>query len=147
MSFSEIELLARLVQCEAGGEDVLGMQAVASTVMNRVYAMDGEYARVSEGGNIYNIVFQPRQYACAEEVRNGEYNPQNIYNMRPEAIHYEVAEWALLGNRVTDLGDALWFYAPYSQPCRTFFPNQNGELVARIGGHCFYAPTEFYKDT
>ena len=107
MPFSEIELLARLIQCEAGGEDVLGMQAVASVVMNRVYATEGEYARVSDGGNIFNIIFQERQYACAEEYRDGEYNPQNIFNMQPEAIHYEIAQWALLGNRVTDLGDAL----------------------------------------
>ena len=147
MAFTEVDLLARLIQCEAGGEDVLGMQAVASVVMNRVNATEGEYARVSDGGNIFNIIFQEQQFACTEEFRDGEYNEQNIFNMQPEAIHYEIAEWALLGNRVTDLGDALWFYAPYSQPCRTFFPNQNGEFVARINGHCFYAPTDYYLET
>ena len=146
MAYSDRELLARLIECEAGGEGDTGMRAVAGVVMNRVHAAGGEYARVGQG-SIRRIIMQPGQFVCASETENGVYNPQNIYNMRPEAIHYEVAEWALLGNRVTDLGDALWFYAPYSQPCRTFFPNQNGELVARIGRHCFYAPTEFYKDT
>ena len=147
MAFTDLELLARLIQCEAGGEGVLGMEAVASVIMNRVNAAEGEYARVSDGGSLSNIIFQQGQFACAAAVRDGEYNPQNLYNMQPEPIHYEVAEWALLGNRVTDLGDALWFYAPYSQPCRTFFPNQNGEFIARIFGHCFYVPTEYYKNT
>ena len=33
---SELELFARLIQCEAGGEGDNGMRAVASVVMNRV---------------------------------------------------------------------------------------------------------------
>lgn len=123
------------------------MQAVASVIMNRVNAQEGEYARVSEGGSLQNIVFQPGQYACAETSRNGVANPQNIYNMSPEPIHYEIAEWAINGGRVTDLGEALWFYAPYSQPCREFFPNQNGIWALRINGHCFYDPTESYAET
>lgn len=36
MAFSDRELLARLIQCEAGGEGDNGMKAVASVVMNRV---------------------------------------------------------------------------------------------------------------
>ena len=54
MPFSDRELLARLIQCEAGGEGDTGMQAVASVIMNRVYAPDGEYARVGQQ-NIRNI--------------------------------------------------------------------------------------------
>lgn len=123
------------------------MEAVASVIMNRVEAQDGEYSRVSDGGSIRNIIFQEHQFACAETMRNNVYNSQNIYNMNPEPIHYQIAEWAILGNRVTDLGEALWFYAPYTQPCREFFPNENGEWAARINGHCFYRPTESYLET
>lgn len=36
MAYSERELLARIIQCEAGGEGDNGMRAVASVVMNRV---------------------------------------------------------------------------------------------------------------
>ena len=57
MPFSDRELLARLIQCEAGGEGDTGMQAVASVIMNRVYAPDGEYARVGKQ-NIRNIIFR-----------------------------------------------------------------------------------------
>ena len=43
MSFSDRELLARLIMCEAGGEGEDGMRAVASVVMNRVNSPTGEY--------------------------------------------------------------------------------------------------------
>ncbi len=35
------ELLARLIQCEASGEGTVGMQAVATVVMNRANAATG----------------------------------------------------------------------------------------------------------
>lgn len=58
MAYSERELLARMVQCEAGGEGDNGMKAVASVIMNRVNVPVEEYSRVSQGGNIRNILFQ-----------------------------------------------------------------------------------------
>ena len=56
MAYSDRELLARLIQCEAGGEGEDGMKAVAGVVMNRVHAKGGEYARVGQG-SIRNIIF------------------------------------------------------------------------------------------
>lgn len=47
MSFSERELLARMILCEAGGEGDNGMKAVATVIMNRVNVSEGEYFRVS----------------------------------------------------------------------------------------------------
>ena len=49
MAYDERELLARLIQCEAGGEGEVGMKAVAGVVMNRVNAIGGEYARLGQG--------------------------------------------------------------------------------------------------
>ena len=43
MAYNERELLARLIQCEAGGEGENGMKAVAGVVMNRVNVIGGEY--------------------------------------------------------------------------------------------------------
>ena len=77
MAYSDRELLARLIQCEAGGEGESGMKAVAGVVMNRVHARGGEYARVGQG-SIRNIIFQPYQFACASETENGAYNPHNL---------------------------------------------------------------------
>ena len=146
MAFSDRELLARLVQCEAGGEGDDGIRAVASVVMNRVYAPGGEYARVGMG-NIRNIIYQPGQFTCIKEVVNGQYNPQNIYNMRPEAIHYEIADWAIAGNRLYNLGQALWFFNPYTTSCPSNFPSGVGYFVARVNQHCFYNPTNAYFQT
>ena len=109
MAYSERELLARLIECEAGGEGENGMKAVASVVMNRVRAAGGEYARVGQG-SIRNIIFQPGQFVCASETERGAYNPQNIYNMRPTEIHYEIADWAIAGNRLSGLGTAAQIF-------------------------------------
>ena len=144
MAYSDVELLARLIQCEAGGEGDNGMRAVASVVMNRVNVEYGEYGRFN---TIPEVIFQRRQFVCAMETVNGEYNPQNIYNMRPEAEHYAIAEWAMSGQRLPGLGFALWFFNPYSPDCRPNFPTRVGEFVLRIGDHCFYNPTEYYADT
>lgn len=144
MAYSDTELLARLIQCEAGGEGQTGMEAVASVVMNRVRIDYGEYGRIF---TIPEVIFQPRQFVCAMETVNGEYNSQNIYNMRPEAQHYAIAEWAIAGGRLGGLGQALWFFNPYSQTCRPNFPSRVGSFTLRIGDHCFYDPTSYYADT
>ncbi len=44
MALSDLEILARLIQCEAGGEGENGMQAVASVIMNRVHITYGSTA-------------------------------------------------------------------------------------------------------
>lgn len=146
MAFSDRELLARLIECEAGGEGDNGMRAVAGVVMNRVHARGGEYARVGQG-SIRNIIFQPGQFVCASETENGVYNEQNIYNMRPNEVHYEIADWAIAGNRLPSVGEALWFYNPFSPSCRPYFPRNVGIFQARIGDHCFYNPTDAYYNT
>lgn len=146
MAFSDLELLARLIQCEAGGEGDTGMAAVASVVMNRVHAPGGEYARVGQG-SIRNIIFQPGQFTCAMETVGGRPNQQNIYNMRPEEVQYQIAQWAMAGGRVLGLGEALWFFNPYSPACRQNFPSEVGVFTARIRNHCFYDPTAAYFDT
>lgn len=146
MPLTDREVFARLIQCEAGGEGDNGMRAVASVVMNRVNATVGEYARVGQG-SLRKIIFQPYQFVCASETEGGKYNPQNLFNMNPEQIHYDIADWAIAGNRLMNLGQALWFYNPFGPTCRQNFPSNVGYFVTRIGDHCFYNPTEYYADT
>ncbi len=135
---NDIDLLARLIQCEAGGEGVAGMQAVASVIMNRVNQTQGEYGRYN---SIRDVIFAPRQFECATTQQ------QSIYNMNPGQIHYDIALWAINGGRLDDVSDSLWFYNPFSTQCRSNFPNQNGYLQTRIGDHCFYNPTNSYFTT
>ena len=116
--------------------------------MNRVHAVEGEYSRVSEGGSIRNIIYQKGQFDCVMETINGKYNPQNIYNMNPTDIHYQIADWALSGNKLNEIGECLWYLNPFRPNCGSTFPiNGSGVFHTRLGMHCFYRPTELYADT
>ena len=116
--------------------------------MNRVQVPYGEYARVSQDGNIRNILFQQGQFDCASETLGGSYNPQNIYNMTPTEVHYNIADWALAGNKLNEIGKCLWYMNPFRPTCTNTFPyNGSGTLHTRLGDHCFYRPTQQYKNT
>ena len=118
MGYSDRELVARLIQYEAGGEGDNGMKAVATVILNRVNTPVGEYSRVSQGGNLRNIVFQEGQFDCVRETIGGQYNPQNIYNMNPTDVHYNIADWALSGNKLNEIGECLWYLNPFRPTCR-----------------------------
>ena len=124
------------------------MKAVASVIMNRVNAPFGEYSRISQGGNIRNILFQQGQFDCATDNLYGKYNSQNIYNMNPTDENYYIADWALSGNRLSNAGNCLWYLNPYKPTCSSTFPsNGSGSFHARIVNQCFYEPTSLYKNT
>lgn len=147
MSFSTRELLARLIKCEAGGEGLDGMRAVATVVMNRVHVAYGEYLKYCQG-DLRRVIFQPRQFTCVMSTVYGEVNPQTIWSTPPEQIHYEVADWALSGNKLPGLGECLWYYNPFSETCSQIFPSTGtGSFITRINQHCFYAPTPLYAQT
>lgn len=132
---TDLELLARIIKCEAGGEGDTGMRAVATVVMNRVLAYEGEYGRYNSPRD---VIFAARQFECVSHPT------QNIYNIAPEQIHYDIASWALAGGQLGAVGEAFWFYNPYSEVCRPYFPSEVGSFLIRIGDHCFYAPTPSY---
>lgn len=141
--FDDRELLARIIKCEAGGEGENGMKAVASVIMNRVHVPNGEYQRVNQG-SLRKVIFQTDQFDCATDMINGRVNNQNIWNTPPEQVHYSIADWALSGNKLYDVGNALWYFNPFAEVCKQNFPNQNGVFITRINEHCFYNPTESY---
>ena len=148
MPYTTRELLARLIKCEAGGEGDDGMAAVASVVRNRADVPYGEFFRVSQGGDIRKIIEQPGQFVCMRSTVGGEYNSQNVWNMDPEEIHYQIADWVLAGNTFSAVGDSLFFYNPYSETGPTYFPpNGMGVAYNRINQHCFYRPTEKYAES
>lgn len=141
--FSDRELLARLIVCEAGGEGDNGMKAVATVVLNRVNVQTGEYFRISEGGNIRNIIMQKNQFTCAIQDAS-----RSIYTVVPEQLHYDIVDWAMSGNKLNEVGTCLWFKNPGSASCGTYFPkNGSGIFHTMINNHCFFRPTEKYNDT
>lgn len=148
MALDTRELFARLIKCEAGGEGDDGMRAVASVIVNRANAPGGEFARVSNGGDVRAIIEQPGQFVCMRTSVGGIYNPQNVYNINPDEEHYEIVDWALSGNTLSAVGNSLFFFNPFSTTCPTYFPaNGIGIIYNRVGEHCFYAPTEKYLQT
>ncbi len=142
------ELFARLIKCEAEGEGLDGMRAVATVVMNRVRAPYGEYQRVNLG-DLRRVIQQMCQFSCLKTVIGGAPNPQNVWAATPQQIHYEVADWAMGGNIHIGTGsDALWYMNPFVPKCPNFFPyNQTGYWYTRINDHCFYNPTALYAKT
>lgn len=147
MAFDTRELFARLLKCEAEGEGIDGMRAVASVIINRANVEGGEFARVSNGGDVRAIIEQQNQFTCLLTSIGGQYNPQNIYNTDPEEIHFEIADWALAGNTDSSVGDSIFYFNPYSNNCPTYFPSRNGVIYNRVGQHCFYSPTSAYFET
>lgn len=135
---NDTELLARIIKCEAGGEGDNGMRAVASVVMNRVRTREGEYGRYNTPRD---VIYAARQFECVSHPT------QNVYNVVPEQIHYDIADWAMSGGRLGAVGDSLWFFNPYSSTCPSYFPSGVGMFQVRIGDHCFYTPTASYSLT
>ena len=142
------ELFARLIKCEAGGEGENGMKAVATVVMNRVRVPYGEYQRINEG-NLRSVIEQMCQFSCYKTVISSAANPQNIWVATPEAIHYEVADWAINGGIHSGAGSvSLWYMNPFQPQCPDNFPyNGTGYWFTRINLHCFYNPTTAYAQT
>ena len=143
---SDRELFARLIKCEAGGEGIDGMMAVATVVMNRVHIPYGEYMRLCQG-NLRRVIEQARQFTCMMPTVYGEVNPQTVWSNPPEQVHYDVADWALSGNQHGGAINCLWYYNPYNG-CATYFPpTRTGVIFNRVNSHCFYQPTSYYAQT
>lgn len=148
MPYSDRELLARLLMCEAGGEGDNGMYAVASVIANRTNVPYGEFFRVSNGGDIRAIITQPGQFTCMKESVGGSYNAQNVYNMDPQEIHYYFADLAIANNTLGAVANSLFYFNPFKPTCVQTFPaNGTGAFRTRIGNHCFYIPTQKYAKT
>ncbi len=147
MAYSERELLARLIKCEAGGEGDNGMKAVAAVIMNRVRVPAGEYQRLGQG-DLRKILNQKRQFDCMTSILGGNFNAQTIWANPPEQIHYDIADWALAGNNFWSIGNALWYFNPFQPICPVTFPrNGSGSIVNKVNLHCFYIPTSAYWRT
>lgn len=147
MAYSTRELFARIIKCEAGGEGDIGMKAVATVIMNRVHAGEGEYQRVCQG-SLRKVIYQKGQFDCVRGTIKGQANPQTIWASNPEEVHYKIADWAMGGNKLMNIGSCLWYMNPFKPSCPPKFPyNGSGIFLTRIKKHCFYNPTEKYKST
>jgi len=115
-SSSEVNLLAKLVKAEAGGESYTGKVAVAAVVVNR--AESGKFP-----DTIKEVIYQPGQFS---PVSNGTIN-------RPaDQASINAAKQALNGSDPT--GNALFFYNPDIATSRWL---DSRPTTAVIGNHAF----------
>lgn len=121
VSSSELDLLARLVHAEAGGEPYLGQVAVAATVLNRV---DSPKYPNSITAVIYQVTNGYYQYSPVLDGRINLPASESAYRAALEAI-----------NGVDPTNGATGFYNP-SKTANQWVRSQPVATV--IGNHVFF---------
>lgn len=126
ISDKDYEVLLRIVEAEAGGEDEMGKLLVANVVLNRVmsekFPDTVEEVVFQKSGNCYQ--FSP--------VANGRYESVSI-----SAETYSAVDRALQGEDLSK--GALYFVAEkYADPEKLEWFHQKLTLLFSHGGHSFY---------
>lgn len=113
----KVNLLARLIDAESGGEPYEGKLAVGNVVMNRVLSPDFP-------NTLEEVIFAPGQFCV---VRNG-----SIYK-QPGEESIKAAIDILSGYTILER-DVLFFYNPEATTNKAMHARQ---ISARIGNHNF----------
>lgn len=126
ISNDDYEALCRIVQAEAGGEDVYGKTLVAEVVLNRVLSEDFE-------STVYGVVFE-RSGGSAQfsPTADGRY-----YTVDVTAEAVEAVEKALHGE---DFSEGALFFSARSRanPNDMAWFDRNLKWLFQYGGHEFY---------
>ena len=113
VSRQEYDLLAALIQCEAGGESYIGQVAVGNVVMNRVESSN-------HPDTISEVIYAAGQFS---PVRNGSLS-RTLSSGNISASCRQAALEAIAGSE--PVGDKL------------YFRRVNGRSGQVIGNHVFY---------
>ena len=113
VSPQDVDLLAALIQCEAGGEPYVGQVAVGNVVMNRVES-------AGHPSSIPDVIYAAGQFS---PVRNGSLS-RTLSTGRVSASCRQAAVEAIAGS--SPVGDKL------------YFRRANGRGGQIIGNHVFY---------
>ena len=122
----EYEILCRIVQAEAGGEDAAGKQMVAEVILNRVNSPKFP-------GTIAGVVFQASggQYQFSP-VGDGRYNSVSISGQTKEAVLAALEEG-------DPTNGALYFVAAgKTTPDKLGWFENKLTFLTEHGGHRFY---------
>lgn len=116
----EYQLLARIIYCEAGGEEIDGMLAVGTVVLNRVQSP-------LFPNNIHDVIFQKGQFTPAGSGK--------VNRVTPNKESYEAARRVLEGER-SDLRILYFRLSKYASE-----PWMNGKrtLIFTIDKQSFYS--------
>jgi spore germination cell wall hydrolase CwlJ-like protein len=138
----QVELLARLLYAEAGGEGTVGMQAVATVVMNRV-------ASPQFPNTVEKVILQKGQFQGVQSPRWREFDkPPTAQERAVVEEARRIASAALAGTLEYKICGATYFASygeNYSLP-PGFFQKAvaSGRLVILdyIGNHVFLGPAD-----
>ncbi len=117
ISLSELDLLFRIVEAEAGAEPMEGKIAVANVIINRVH--DSRFPNTVEG-----VIYQPNQF---EPVSNGSINKIASKESKDAVLR------ALAGEKVVT-SDTIGFWAVYVSANHEVWKQG---ITNRIGTHVF----------
>lgn len=126
---SDREILARTLRAEAGNQGANGMMAVGEVIANRV--KNGRW-----GDTLGDVILAPGQFSAWNSVTgyaNGEQG-QDMLNMRPRDIDYQIADSVIGGRYKPQTNGALNYYANYVNPA---WGRQAGGNWNLIGDHWF----------
>lgn len=112
-SSGDIDLMAAIIECEAGGESYTGKVAVGAVVLNRVRSPLFQ-------NTVLEVIMAPRQFS---PVGSGRF--AIVLARGANETCYQAAADAMAG--ASPVGNCLFF--------RTPIPGLNGQ---RLGGHVFY---------
>ncbi|MBE5883128.1 MAG: cell wall hydrolase [Lachnospiraceae bacterium] len=126
LSEEEVNVLLRIVEAEAGGEDIEGKLLVANVVLNRVNSSKFP-------NTVKEVVFQQEKGVTQfSPVANGRYYTVEISDETVEAVAL-----ALMGEDISQ--GALYFAArEYADDDRMRWFDENLTLLFKHGGHEFF---------
>lgn len=113
----EMELIAQLVEAEAGNQDLTGKRMVVDVILNRLD--DGRF-----GDSIEDIIFAPGQFSV---VRNGAFE-KAAYNMKDSDYEAVRIEYGKL--RAERLNSQILYFNNCEEVSGTGTP-------FKVGGHWF----------
>lgn len=116
LSTDEVDMLARLVEAEAGIEPYEGKVAVANVVLNRI--KDSRYPDTLEG-----VIYQPYQFSGVSMMYDGRPIGDDCYRAVEDAL-----------NGYNPVADCISFWADYLDQSS---PLWNLSIKYKIGGHVF----------
>jgi len=131
---SEVEVLARTLYGEARGEELSGIEAVASVILNRV-AFAKRRGRYWWGNDIKSVCLKPAQFSCWNAK---DPNRKKLLALSPRDPAYRlckrIAKRAVAGELPDPTDGATHYHTHAVDP----FWASGHVPVAEIGNHLFY---------
>ena len=121
----EFDYAARLVQAEAGGEDMKGMILIVNVLMNRVRSNCHDFRHIN---TIMEAIYQPNQF---QPMRDGSFKRAVANDKAREAVRR-----ALNGE---DYSQGATFFRRAKDKYGTWHMNSLRHLFTH-GGHAFFVP-------